>query len=486
MKKLLGIAFLLLLVAAPVSAADFLTSARGGGMGFSYFLLSDDASGALYNPSALGFTKGWQSHLMYAKLNDYEYQIVKEKPYYGQFGVVYSRPNLGTFALNSIQSGSFSKLTNIPTFNHMALSYGRQLSPSWSLGGSLKYLLETGFGERSAFDLDLGFSYRAPYGLTAAFAAENIIRSALSPDYLGMKEYLPRRFRFGAGYTFAAEKFQGALLLSNQFEEWGVSEKTLTNLTNLATEWWFFQDRTVSFATRGGYSFGKALQFDRKTDYSGPTLGTSINWNLGLNNVRLDYAWQKYPFETNDGSSPSNHFVAMTFGWGGVPTFGPSRADRPAQPQALQPKAPAQPKPAESLKKPTSAPAPVEVPLKVQETNVEQAKYMPFDVEMEVSSLIAMDTKRIVFYVRPRQVVKTTFWRLYVFKAKIKEWNEEEAQRWALATVEGKGVPPINIIWNGTGSDGEYIPGGKYFFILTATSSKGEKFATEWHSFKLQ
>jgi hypothetical protein len=521
MKKLLITSFLLFAAVSHVWAADFLTSARGGGLGLSYFLISNDPSGALYNPSSLGYVKGWQTQFTYEKLNDYEYNIVKEKPYYGHFGVVYHRPQWGTLAFNSVQSGSFSELTNIPTFNHLALSYARQLSADWTVGTSLKYLLETGFGERKAFDFDLGASYRPAYGLVAGVAIENIARSALSPDYLGAKEYLPRRVRIGAGYTLASQTYQGAILASGQMEEWGISEKQTTSLVNVGTEWWFYQNSPFSFATRVGYTFGEALQFDVKNDYSSPSAGLSLDYKFGINDLRLDYTWQAYPFKTIDGSSPSNHFVALTFGWGGVPSF--RRAQEPTQPKIQQPKEPAQPKiqqpkvpvqpkiqqpkapepakisqpiepakiqqpkapePPKILKKPEPIQEPV-APLKDRDTDFEISKFSHFDVEMEVNLLMSMDTKRIVFYVRPKQIVKTANWRLYIFKAKVKSWTDEESIRLAAKIIEGKGVPPINIVWDGTGADGDYVPSGKYYYILTAESVKGEKYATEWFSFKL-
>jgi hypothetical protein len=481
MKKYLGVALLLLIAAAPAPAADFLTGARGGGLGFSYFLLADDPSGALYNPSALGYIKGWQTQLMYEKMSDYDYNIVEEKPYYGQFGFVYYRPNTGSFAINSIQSGSFSELTNIPTFNHLAVSYGRQVSNYWSLGGTLKYVAENGFGERTAFDADLGVSFRAPNGAIAAIAVENVAAANLSPEYLGLKESLPRRARIGAGYTMKAEKYQAALLVSEQMEESGIGEKQTTSLTNVATEWWFMQNSDFSFGARTGYTFGQTTRFATKADYAGPTAGISLNYRIGYNDLRVDYAWQAYPYETNGGSASPNHFVALTFGWGGVPSFGRSNSET-EKPKAFEP--PKEPKPAALFVQPEKKE--IETPIENSDTDFQGVEYKIFNVEMEANNIASMDFRRIVFYVRPQQAIKTVSWKLYVFKAKVKAWSEEETSRWALAVVEGKGVPPINIIWNGTATNGDLVPAGKYYYILTAADSKGQNYATDWFNFKLE
>ncbi len=193
MKKITLMPILIVLMALPLMAADFQTSARGSGMGLSFFMLADDPSGALYNPSSLGFTRGWQTQLTYDKQNKYQFLNWDENPYAAQFAAVYSSENMGGFGLNVLQRGSFTSQSSITTVNHIVASYGRELMPGWSAGTSLKYLSETSLGKRSAFDMDLGIIYRFDQGIVAALSAENILRAKLSPDYFGISEYLPRR-----------------------------------------------------------------------------------------------------------------------------------------------------------------------------------------------------------------------------------------------------------------------------------------------------
>jgi hypothetical protein len=592
-----AVAIMAALTVSTAYSADFLSGARGGGMGFSYFILADDPAGALYNPSALGYMQGWQTQLNYEKLNSYDYQAVPEKPYFGQFGVTYCYPKWGTFAVNSLQSGSFSKLTNIPTQNHIAVSYGRQLSPLWSVGGSMKLLREWGFGKRSAFDMDLAVSMRTNVGLAGALALENITRAALSPEYQGIKDHLPRRSRLGLGYFIVNNDYQGALLLGGQLEESGINEKFTTSLFNFGTEWWFLQNQPFSFAIRSGYTVGQAPRNDIKSDYGSPTAGLSLNQKISGYDIRLDYSWQAYPFKTDDGTLPANHYLALTFGWGGVPTYpAPVKSthkiskpakiqEKPVAKSVETPQTPQQPKKVESIpEKPavvqkvetpqtlqspkkaevtpqpvlqkiespqmTQAPKKAETPQttkapkktesiqgKPATQNVESSQAVtglqktestqqkppiqiaqapqvlqppkkaettrenpvengnprletpevtPFDIKMEVNEISSLDMKRVVFYVRPQQVVKSTSWKLYIFKAKIKDWNEEEASRWALRVIEGKGVPPINVIWDGVDSNGDSAAKGKYYFILTAIDVKGQHYATDWFNFKLK
>jgi hypothetical protein len=604
-----ALAILAALTISTAYPADFLSGARGGGMGFSYFILADDPAGALYNPSALGYMKGWQTQFNYEKLNSYDYQIVQEKPYFGQFGVSYCYPKWGTFAINSLQSGSFSKLTNIPTQNHVALSYGRQLSPLWSVGGSMKILSEWGFGKRSAFDMDLSVSMRTNTGLAGALALENITRATLSPEYLGVRDHLPRRSRLGLGYFIVNNNYQGALLLAGQVEESGSSQKLTTSQFNFGTEWWFMQNSPFSFAIRSGYAVGQGSRNDIKTDYGSPALGLSLNQKISAYDIRLDYSWQAYPYKTDDGSLPANHYVALTFGWGGVPTYparikGTSQAIRPATtrekpatkyvetaqapqpakkvepapekpasqvagtpevsqarkkvestqqqpapqvaktpavpqqpnkveltqeqpaskkvetPQTVQPVQKVESAPGKPVPQKVETPQSVQAPKKIESTpekppvqlaqapqvieapqsvepsgqkpeqnrnaNLETPEITPINIQMEVNEISSLDLKRVVFYVRPQQVIKSTTWKLFIFKAKVKDWNEDEAGRLALRVIEGRGVPPINVMWDGVDSRGNLVSKGKYYYILTATGVKGEYYLTDWFDFKLK
>jgi hypothetical protein len=465
-------------------SADFLTGARGGGMGFSYFILADDPSGALYNPSGLGFAGGWQSQLMYYNQNDYEYPNWPEHPYGGHFAIVYYKPELGAFALNTLQRGSLSKVTGIPTVNHAVLSYGREFAPGWSAGASVKYLIEAMFGERSSFDFDVALTFRMDNGLMAAAAAENIIRSRLSPDYFGVTEYLPRRGRLGLGYSHGTWDWRAVFLLAGQLEESGISQKYTTPLVNLGTEWWIKPYHTISIGARAGYVFGKGVRYDTETDYSSLLSGVSFNFKIGVNDLRLDYSLMTYPYETTDGSTPLDHFLGITYGWAGVPTYG-LHDDEYLEPVQFEPYRNQQTsEPPEIFNPPPGSE--IKPPVIDKDTDFSGRSYLPFDVDMDVADISSKDFKRIVFYLRPREIIKTVSWKLYVFKAKIKNWSETEIDRWALKVIEGKGLPPINVVWDGISGDGKLLPASRYYYILTAVDMQGQQLATKWHNFKLK
>ncbi len=481
MRKLILTLVVIQLLCFSAVAADFLTGARGGGMGFSYFVLADDPSGVLYNPSSLGYLGGWQTQLMYNNQNDYNYKPWKENPYLGQFAVTYYRFGLGGFAFNALQSGSFSRLTGVSTINHAVFSYGRQFAPGWSAGASQKYLTETMFGERSAVDFDLGLTFRSRHGIIAAVAAENISRSRLSPDYLGIAEYLPRRERLGLGYVHNAGEWQAAFLLAGQLEESGILQKYTTALFNFGTEWWFVPYSRFSVGARTGYTFGKGLDNDVRSGYSGFAAGISFNYKIGFDDLRLDYALKTYPYETNDGSIPLDHFVAVTFGWGGVPSYSAYEDEYEEEAPAAVYQPPAEP---EIFNPPPGSK--IKPPVIDKDTDFRSRRYQRFDVDMDVSDISSMDFKRIVFYLRPQRILRTNSWKLYVFKAKVKNWSEKEIGRWALKVIEGKGLPPINVVWDGMSRDGTLLPAGNYYYILTAEDMEGQYFATKWHKFKLE
>ncbi|UCC80832.1 MAG: hypothetical protein JSW64_05590 [Candidatus Zixiibacteriota bacterium] len=481
MKKLLIAVLTVQFLFAAAYSADFLTSARGGGIGFSFFVLGDDPSGALYNPASLGFINGWQSQFMYNKRNNYGYAQWDENPYYGLFGAVYNQPEWGTFALNSVQSGSLLDNTDIPTVNYFTLSFGREFWPGLAMGTSIKYMDEYGFLERSAFDFDFGVTYRTTENIILAASAENIARSKLTPVYLGIAERLPRRSRAGGAYILETDEFQAAFLLASQIQEWGILEKHTTFLANFGTEWWFNRFGKIAFAARGGYTIGKGVLNDLKSDYNSFSGGLSVNYNLGSNDLRIDYGIETFPYDTEPGRSPVNHYFSLNFGWGGIPSYSRYEAD-----EEYTENPPIQHDYLSTLEPKTYEPPQTDENDIDPDTEFDIKKFERYKVEMDVADISSMDYKRVVFYLRPQTIINTNSWKLYVFKAKIKKWSEVEIDRWALKVIEGKGLPPLNVVWDGISSDGRLLPPGKYYCILTAVDQQGRHFATQWHNFNLE
>jgi len=482
MRRLLILSLLILLSFSPSFAIDFTSSARGGGMGFTYFVLADDPSGAVYNPASIGYIRGWQSYLMADFQNDYEYTVQPEDPYNGRFAVVYPLREIGSLSINTQQSGSLAKVTGISTVNYGVVTYAREIVPGLSAGGSAKYMYETMFGQRSAMDFDIGLSYRSPIGLVSAVSLENASRAKLSPDYLGYQEHLPRRSRLGVGYVVKAESWRAGFAAGGQLEESGISQKYSTALMSVGTEWWLLPQNQVTFGLRGGYTFGKGVRWDQKTDYSGISAGLSVNFKVGVNDLRVDYGVQMYPYEVTDGSNYADHFIALNYGWGGVPDYSfrsdDSYFDNPPAPKPVVAK---QTEMTVEVLKPSPKPNVID-----SDTDFDSRNYVPYDVMMDVADISGADFKRIVFYLRPQQIIMTNNWKLYIFRAKIKNWVESEIDKWSLKVIEGKGVPPLNVVWDGLSKDGSLLPPGKYYYVLTAVDAQGNYYATKWYNFKLE
>lgn len=502
MKKTIIATLIVPLLFSAAFSTDFQNSARGGGLGFSFFVLGDDPSGALYNPASLGYISGWQSQFMYNKQNNYGYPGSSEDPFQGAIGFVYNKPEWGTFSLNTLQSGSLSDGSSIPTMNYFVLSFGREFSEGLAMGTSMKYLDEYGYMDRSAFDFDLGVTYRTGGSFILAASAENIAKAKLTPAFMGIAERLPRRYRAGGAYILDMDQTQGAFLLASQVQESGLLQSQTTFLVNTGSEWWFNRFGKTSFATRLGYTFGKGELYDVKEDYNSISGGVSVNYNLGTSNIRIDYSIGTYPYKTADGSHPVNHYIAFNFGWGGVPEYRRMENDEqyvenpPAEPYRLNLQEEEQEE--EQAEEPyISEPEQAEqqemyIPVQEQQenkidhdTNFDPSKYDRYDIDMSVADISTMDSKRIIFYLRPQSIINTNSWKLYIFKAKIKKWNQSEIDRWALKVIEGKGVPPLNVVWDGISSDGKMLPSGGYYYILTALDSQGKGFATKWSSFHI-
>jgi hypothetical protein len=158
---------------------------------------------------------------------------------------------------------------------------------------------------------------------------------------------------------------------------------------------------------------------------------------------------------------------------------------------AMQPVNPPAAKPAPLLAQNTEELAPIEskpIPAitPVQQQPVTAADYMKLELGLDVSDISIAGETRIVFYLRPVRVVKLTTWKLYIFKARLKDWDEQKAEAFAVHTITGKGIPPINVIWNGLLAEGRMVPSGKYYFIMAGQDKFGQRFISDWCKFAIK
>lgn len=479
--------------------------ARGLGIGLSFSALADEPFGALFNPAGIAFNKGWQTQLQYARPTRYGFTIQEESPYYGLVGANYHLNNVGNLAFNFNQIGSTSNPTTITTVNVAALSFARVLAPNLAGGVTAKYTFETNYGERKAVDFDLGFSFRPNANYTVAAVAENLMKAKYTPDWNNSTLHLDRNFRLAGSYFVPLNNVTGAVLAGWQMNQTGETKTVSTSLVNFGTEWWFGTNSNIALGVRGGYTTGQAVLnlSGQKENYNRMHAGISLDFNMAGRDLRVDYAFRNYPFEGNDELN-ADHTFSLSYGFGGVPSYGKQRKHdtERAVNQAPMKVSPLPPPPAESQNQPvapvTVAPvmppveqATPEAPPATPAANMpayqrpETGEYLKLSLNLDVSDISMGQDRRIIFYMRPVKVVKLTSWRLFIFKAKLKDWSEEKAQAFSLHEIEGKGIPPINVIWNGTLNDGMMVPSGKYYFVLTGEDKFGQRYLSEWCKFTI-
>jgi len=620
-KKIIALAIMALLgtwLSAIDVTAESVLGARGEGIGFSFGALADEPFGLLYNPAGPAFVRGWQAQAQYLMPSKNGLPGTAESPYGGLLGVNYYSENFGNIALSAHQFGSFKEQTAITTTSNISLGYSRLINEKFAAGLAFKYIFETNISERSAFDLDLGATWRPGYNISLAAVAENLLRSKLSPDQPPITKHLSRNFRLAAAYLIPLTNHQGAILAGWQMAQAGETETTNNSLFNLGSEWWIGRNNSVTFGVRGGYTFGKSTIVDYEADYSGWNAGLSLNFDLHGRDLRLDYTFRAFPYETDESLSGDN-FISLIYGWGGVPDYGSQRQRddvksntydlskyntqqiwRPVEPAptavqpmppataaapAVQPLSPAapttpavQPMPPAAPMTPAVQPMPLAMPMapavqplppaatmtpavqpmppaapmapevqplppaapmtpavqpmppaapmapavqpmppaapmapEVQpmppatpvtpaiqlpppvapvkpERAVEPAEpvFTHMELELDVSQLNTGRENRIVFYLRPQSLMKLTNWKLYIFGAKLKNWTDQGADSFSLHSIGGKGIPPLNVIWNGRLADGGSLKPGKYFFVVLGADMYGERYMSDWHKFTIE
>jgi hypothetical protein len=444
--------------------------------------------------------------LQYARPTRYSFTTPNESPYIGLAGINYHFERQGNVALNINQVGSTSNPTTLTTSTAVDLSYSRLLRSDLAAGVGGKYIFETNFGKRKAFDFDLGMTFKPDANFTFAAVGENLLKAKYSPDWPNITEHLDRKMRVVGGYFVPLNGTVGSILAGWQMTQTGESKTISTSLMNLGTEWWFATNSKISLGIRGGYTFGKASLNESKADYNRMHAGLSLNFNMGGRDLRFDYGFRTYPFKGN-GELNADHSFAVSYGFGGIPGYGKTHKQskinqvrhaeiKPAPPKVQATPAPTpvesqnQPVPPATVQIEQAPPAQPPVAAQVEKMPAYQrpaaeGEYQKLAFGLDASDINMGEDRRIIFYLRPMKVVKLTSWRLLVFKAKLKDWSEDKAQSFSVHQIEGKGIPPINVIWNGQLGNGMMVPSGKYFFIITGQDKFGQKFLSDWCKFTI-
>jgi len=113
-------------------------------------------------------------------------------------------------------------------------------------------------------------------------------------------------------------------------------------------------------------------------------------------------------------------------------------------------------------------------------------EFSRLNLSLECTSMAIAEGKRIIFYLRPDGFINVESWKLYVFTAKLKKWNSAVVDQYALAVIKGKGLPPLNVVWEGILDRGGKIKPGKYYYVVLGEDREGNAYMTDWCKFKIE
>jgi len=533
MSKIAALALIVVCLSSLTLFADngYLVGTRGEGIGFSFSALADEPFGALYNPSATAFLRGTQFQAGFQRPSTYGLSALDESPYGGIAGVNYYNEQYGSIVFNTEHLGSFSDPSGMVSSTSFNLSYARLLNEKWAVGTGVKYMFESNFEERSVFDLDLGVTWRPVMNVSLAAVGKNLLKAKLTPETPGFPEHLSRRVSLAAAYNIGVIGYSGSFLGGWQLSQAGELETQNTSLFNMGTEWWLGTTSDISLGLRGGYTFGKATVAETNQDYNSWSAGLSLNFNMSGHDLRIDYGIRSYPFDTGETLTADN-FFSFTYGWGGVPNYYSEKSDtkydlskyqqaqtwqepvmveEPPMEMQAEVMGPPMPMPAtpqeerqlfsmsqdtqdetalaENQVEPvqpemTFEPAEPVSPMTAQKPS--EIHFEKLNLDLSVTQLNTGITNRIIFYLKPEGLINISSWKLYVLHGKIKHWNDDVANSQALALIDGKGLTPLNVVWDGELLQGGKIQKGKYYFVIIAQDSYGTRYMSDWDKFSVK
>jgi hypothetical protein len=198
------------------SAAAFLripVGSRGTAMGSAFVSIADDASAMFWNPAGIASMSGYSlliDHSPWLPGIDFNY-----------FGIVLPFPIFGNIGINTTVMTTEEMLVTTPDqpmgtgerFSAasiaVGITYSRNLTHRFSVGGNFKYINETIFHcSASGFAFDIGTLYTTPfYGIRLGTSISNVgtkmridgedlnIRADIAPDQKGNNQSIVGRLK---------------------------------------------------------------------------------------------------------------------------------------------------------------------------------------------------------------------------------------------------------------------------------------------------
>src|SRR3989339_1843508 len=261
--------------------------ARAAGMGEAFGAVADDVTAMYWNPAGVAQLEETQAtfmHSFWLESMNYEYLGLAYPLGGSAIGI-----SLGYLGITDIEGRDVNdaKTSNFNA-NDMAIgvTYGKQLSETFMLGGSIKSISETIDTEKaSTVGIDVGTLYKASEDINLAASVQNI-GSGLK--FISEAGDLPMNVKVGGAYKSIDKSLTIAMDVNKPVDNKAKG--------NLGMEYWLRE----SVAVRGGYKYQVG-----GNDARGGLTGLTAGAGLKVSQMNIDYAFM--PF----GDLGSAHRVSL-------------------------------------------------------------------------------------------------------------------------------------------------------------------------------
>jgi len=422
--------------------------------------LADDPSAVFYNPAGIAQLERPQIYFMYDKISKFGFGD-DENPYLLSGVGVYPLNHKLRLFVGGSQKGSWADPTGIVTNNTGVMGVAGWIIPDLSLGFNGKLLYNSNYGDKKGFDLDLGLFYRISPKFSFGIALENVLATDMTPENGDILGYAVREGKLGLAYHFDQERYSTILAWDLRLKNTVEPENKTYTLSSFGVEEWILTGNSISFALRGGYTFGK--QYEQ--DLNQPSFGFSIRYKGESQTFQLDYSFQKYPYKS-DESLTGDHRVSFSIIFGGS-------NDNEYNSDFTR---------LEYLER---NPVQLTLPEKKPEEKKLLSGYQTFNLTSSVEELTSGRNRSIMFMLKPDIEEQVDFWRLYICQQKPSGFESNHLKPVLLKTVDGRGFPSSGIIWD-CRYNSKKLKKGTYYYALEVMDINGQIWHSQWKSFKLK
>jgi len=435
--------------------------ARATGLG-AFVGLADDPSAIFYNPAGISQIDNPQIYFMYDRRSKFTFAD-SENPYLLSGVGVYPLNQKIRVFMGGSQKGSWADPTDIVTNNQGIIGVSGWIIPDLSLGINGKFLYNSNYGKKKGTDFDLGLFYRVSPKFSFGIALENALATEMIPESSDTLGYAVREGKFGIAYHLDLEKYSTIFVWDLKVKNSTKPESKTYTLTSLGIEEWILTGNDLSFGLRGGYTIGKEYE----QDLSQPSAGLSIKYKGESQTFQLDYSFQKYPYKT-DESQTGDHRVSFSILFGGT---GVKKQEYDFSQKEISERVPEKitfPEKKTEEKKST-APSGIQI----------------FNLTSSVEELSSGRTHSLMFMLKPEFEEQIDSWKLYICQDKPSGFETDQLKPVLLKIVDGKGFPSSGIIWD-CRYNGQKLKKGTYYYALELVDLNGQKWYSQWKTFKLK